>query len=70
MMSLFSDCGFLPSPTDGTVVAPTTTYESTANYSCNTGYNINGNVSRTCGVDGSGAGVWNGSAPTCEPVGK
>ena len=70
MMSLFSDCGFLPFPIYGTVFAPTTTYGSTANYSCNTGYNINGDVSRTCGVDGSGAGVWSGSEPTCDPVGK
>ena len=63
MICLLSDCGILPSPTDGTVEAPT--YESTANYSCNTGYNINGDASTTCG-----GGVWSGSEPTCDPVGK
>ena len=54
----------------GAVVFYSTTYKSTANYSCNTGYNINGDASRTCGVDGSGTGVWSGSTPTCELVGK
>ncbi len=44
----------------------------TATYTCNTGYNIVGSVSRTCGASGtSGAttltdGVWSPTAPVCE----
>ena len=61
-----TDCEAPEAPTDGTVIAPTTTYESVANYSCNTGYNLTGDASRTCGADGA----WNGSLPTCAIVGE
>ena len=39
-----------------------TTFGETANYSCNTGYNLVGDSTRTC----QATGVWSGSAPTCQ----
>ena len=33
-----------------------------ATYTCDTGYTLNGNTTRTCGSDG----MWSGSAPTCQ----
>jgi sugar lactone lactonase YvrE len=55
------DCGALPAPTNGTVSVPTTTYQSTATYSCLNGYDLSGGATRTCGLDGK----WSGSAPGC-----
>ena len=40
----------------------TTTFNSTAIYSCDTGYTLNGGSTRTCQSDRT----WSGSAPTCE----
>ncbi|XP_064386353.1 sushi, von Willebrand factor type A, EGF and pentraxin domain-containing protein 1-like [Halichondria panicea] len=51
-----------------------TTFMMTATYTCNTGYNIVGSESRTCGASGtSGAttlsdGVWSPASPVCEIV--
>ncbi len=36
--------------------------DTVATYICNTGYNLNGETTRTCGSDGS----WSGSAPVCQ----
>ncbi|KAL4228764.1 hypothetical protein ACF0H5_011806 [Mactra antiquata] len=44
--------------TDGTILG------KAANYSCNTGYNLNGSPTRHCGVNGA----WQPDAPTCQPV--
>ena len=55
------DCGSLGNPENGMVSVSTTTYNSVANYSCNTGYNLTGEMSRTC-LD---TGLWSGSEPTC-----
>jgi hypothetical protein len=55
------DCGGLPAPTNGSVSAPTTTYGSTATYSCVTGYGPSGSATRTC----QATGAWSGTAPTC-----
>jgi hypothetical protein len=57
------NCGVLAGPTNGTVSAPTTTYGSTATYSCNMGYNVAGTATRACQADGT----WGGTAPTCAP---
>ncbi|XP_064386320.1 CUB and sushi domain-containing protein 1-like isoform X2 [Halichondria panicea] len=69
------DCGPPTNPSNGAVDKSTgTTFMMTATYTCNTGYNIVGSESRTCGVNGtSGAttltdGVWSPAAPTCEIV--
>ncbi len=53
------DCGSLTDPTNGMVDTPTTTFGSTATYTCNSGYN--GDTTRTCGDTGD----WSGSDPTC-----
>ena len=55
------DCGNLMDPANGAVSLTTTTYNSVATYSCNDGYTLVGDTSRTCLDDGS----WSGTAPTC-----
>ena len=37
------------------------TYEDTCNFTCNTGYELTGNVTRTCQSDGS----WSGTDVVC-----
>ena len=54
-------CPILPAPTNGMVDEPRNTFGSNATYTCDTGYTLNGDTTRTCGNDGS----WSGSEPTC-----
>ena len=56
------NCGTLPNPANGQVNTTGTTFGQTATYSCNTGYNLVGDSTRTC----QATGVWSGSAPTCQ----
>lgn len=59
-----ADCGSLDNPTDGTVTLGTngwTTEDEEATYSCNTGYNLNGQATVTC-LD---TGEWNADPATC-----
>ncbi|XP_064386180.1 sushi, von Willebrand factor type A, EGF and pentraxin domain-containing protein 1-like isoform X2 [Halichondria panicea] len=58
------DCGPLTDPTNGMITLSTTTFGSTATYSCNSGHNLNGDTTRTCGANGD----WSGSDPTCDIV--
>ena len=53
------DCGSLTDPANGQV--DLTSFGQTATYSCNTGYNLVGDSTRTCEATGN----WSGSAPTC-----
>ena len=40
-----------------------------ATYTCDTGYGLSGDITRTCDGDGSSPnGVWSGSAPTCNSI--
>ena len=55
------DCGALSDPANGQVNTTGTTFEQTATYSCNRGYNLVGGSTRTC----QATGQWSGSAPTC-----
>ena len=56
------DCGTLTDPDNGWVTLTAgTTLGQTATYSCNTGYNLEGNRTRTCQATGN----WSESAPTC-----
>ena len=56
------DCGNLTAPANGSVTHTSgTTFGQTATYSCNTGYNLVGDSTRTC----QATGQWSGSAPTC-----
>ena len=67
-VSLFStvvDCGTLSNPLNGQVNHTAgTTFGETATYSCNTGYNLVGDNTRTC----QATGAWSGSAPTCQSM--
>ena len=57
------DCGNLTHPAIGQVDHTAgTTFGQTATYSCNTGYNLVGDSTRTCQAEG----IWSGSEPTCE----
>ena len=57
------NCGTLTNPTNGQVShTGGTTYGQTATYSCNTGYNLVGNSTRTC----QATRMWSGRAPTCQ----
>ena len=57
------DCGSLPDPANGQVDHTAgTSLGQTAIYSCNTGYNLVGDSTRTCQATGN----WSGSAPTCQ----
>ena len=64
MICIGVDCGSLTSPVNGRIVISSTTFESTASYLCNSGYNLVGVNSRTCQSNGQ----WSGVAPTCITV--
>ena len=56
------DCGSLEDPDNGQVDFSNTAFESTANYTCNLGYNLTGSSNRTCEANGN----WSGDPPSCE----
>jgi len=57
------DCGTLTNPVNGQVShSGGTTFEQTATYSCNAGYGLIGDNTRTC----QATRVWSGSAPICQ----
>ena len=55
------DCGPLGHPDNGRMSLSGTTYNSVATYSCDSGYGLIGNNTRTC----LGTGNWSGEEPTC-----
>lgn len=55
------DCGTLSAPSNGTISAGVTTYNTTRTLGCNVGYNVSGSTSRTCQANGS----WSGSPTVC-----
>lgn len=55
------DCGGLGAPTNGMVDVPSTGFSSVATYSCDPGYLLVGDTTRTCQNDST----WSGSEPTC-----
>ena len=57
------NCPDLAGPANGQVVPSGSIPASTATYTCNSGYRLNGDSSRTC----QDSGEWSGTAPTCEP---
>ena len=62
LISTVVDCGSLTDPAGGQVDHTSgTTFGQTATYSCNIGYNLVENSTRTCQAIGN----WSGSAPTC-----
>ena len=59
------DCSALTNPANGQVSqAAGTTFGETATYSCNTGYNLVGDNTRTC----QATGEWSGSEPACQSM--
>ena len=59
------NCGNLTDPANGQVIHTLgTTFGQTATYSCNTGYNLMGDSTRTC----QATRQWSGSVPTCQGV--
>ena len=55
------DCGCLPTIGNGSVSVASSSYQSVATYSCNTGYTLMGDKTRTC----TASGVWAGTEPAC-----
>ena len=55
------DCGALDNPDNGMVDVSETVLDSVATYSCNTGYTLTGDATRTC----QGNSTWSGAIPTC-----
>ncbi|CAI8036467.1 Sushi, von Willebrand factor type A, EGF and pentraxin domain-containing protein 1 [Geodia barretti] len=55
------DCGQLEKPANGDLDLSTTTFNSTATYSCNDGYSLVGDTTITCLASAS----WSGGEPTC-----
>ena len=64
-ISFLPDCGALEAPCNGQVVMTTSTVNSTATYTCEVGFALDVDVTRTCQSNGE----WSGSAPCCE-IGK
>ena len=58
-------CPTLADPVNGSVSLEGTGVGDMASYSCNTGYELIGDDTRTCQADGS----WSGSPPTCQLIG-
>ena len=58
------NCGSLDNPSNGKVLADADLINSVATYSCNPGYALVGDVTRTC----QNSGIWSDKAPTC--IGK
>ena len=57
------DCGNLTDPGNGSVNhSAETTFAQTVTYSCDTGYELVGDSTRTCQATGN----WSGSEPTCQ----
>ena len=57
------NCGSLTDIPNGAVdTSGGTNYKCTAVYTCDTGYVLDGNITRTCQEDG----MWSGSEPTCD----
>lgn len=59
------DCQSLSSPIFGSVsFSDGLAYSSQATYSCNNGFNLAGDTTRTCQANAT----WDGSEPSCQPV--
>jgi len=61
-----TDCGLLPNITNGHVtvvegIEGSSTYNATATYTCDAGYQLSHTVTRTCEV----TGTWSNTQPSC-----
>ena len=67
LIMFVSDCGPLATLTDGSVsLSSGTTFGSVATFSCDTGYTLNGDSTRTCLANS----LWDKAQPTCQINGK
>ncbi|XP_064386119.1 sushi, von Willebrand factor type A, EGF and pentraxin domain-containing protein 1-like isoform X4 [Halichondria panicea] len=57
-------CGSLDDPINGRVTTTGTTLSSIATYTCDTGYTLTGDMTRTCQANRD----WTGLEPSCNPV--
>uniref|UniRef100_UPI00398EE43F sushi, von Willebrand factor type A, EGF and pentraxin domain-containing protein 1 n=1 Tax=Pristiophorus japonicus TaxID=55135 RepID=UPI00398EE43F len=57
-------CGLPPIPDNGSVTGMDYTFQSLVNYSCNNGFLMEGDLTRTCLANGS----WSGEVPECRLV--
>jgi CUB/sushi domain-containing protein len=58
-----SDCGTVAAILNGAFqYTPNTLYQGLAEFSCNTGYTLVGDATRTC----QDTGVWSGANPVCQ----
>ena len=55
-------CSLLPIPNNGRRSSSRRNYNDRVSFSCNTGYKLRGNSSRTC----QSTGQWSGIQPTCD----
>jgi len=60
VLPISGDCPDLPAPANGAVSMSGIIVGSTATYSCNEGFSLDGNVERTCEDD-----MWTGTEPVC-----
>ena len=58
-------CDPLTNPVNGQVTLTTRTAGSVATYNCEVGYNLVGNMTRTCQADTGGLD-WSDSEPVCQ----
>ncbi|XP_078667428.1 sushi, von Willebrand factor type A, EGF and pentraxin domain-containing protein 1-like [Branchiostoma floridae x Branchiostoma belcheri] len=57
-------CDTLTVPTNGALSTTATSYQTVVNFTCNTGYVLNGTTNTTCQADGA----WSNPVPTCTPI--
>ena len=60
VLPISGDCPDLLAPANGAVSMSGIIVGSTATYSCNEGFSLDGNVERTCEDD-----MWTGTDPAC-----
>ena len=60
-VAFISDCGSLTTSENGMMTSTGTTYNSSAVFVCNDGYDMNGTNTTSCQADGN----WTTSEPTC-----
>ena len=62
LFTIVAVCGFLPDPENGSVTISGPTLGSVATYSCDTGYDLIGDMERVCQDNGT----WSGNQPVCQ----
>ena len=69
LLCFFIDCGTITEPSNGAVSYSNngaTTYQEVATFTCDAGYDLSGDATRTCEASGN----WGGATPVCNIKGK